>query len=87
MRRCAVAGKLTHPTALDRIRSAWTAGDRTDALRLAARLPRLGEQSDRIRKAWSAQSNPRFYRELGEDPTVLIKDGHTAMAERWNLPA
>lgn len=68
------------------IRAAIEAQDWTLALRLAARLPRLGEHSAAIKRAHEVVGNERFYRQLGRDPAALIEAGKRAVVARFSIP-
>lgn len=70
---------------IEKIRAAADSGDWQEALRVAAKFPELGDHRDRIQKAWSANRNPDFYRELGRDPADLFADGVAALKERYGL--
>ena len=73
------------PTKLSQVRDALAAGDVKKALRIAAKMGQLGDQAERITRAWNALTKPDFYRELGFDPDALVADGVVAMRERWGL--
>jgi hypothetical protein len=72
-------------TKLATLRAAFAAGDHASVLRIAARFPRLGEHRDVIARAWAALTNPRFYRELGQDPDACVAAGIAAVRDRWEL--
>ena len=72
-------------TKLDQMKALWAAGDRRNALRMAASWPMLGEHKDAIQRGWAATVNPGFYRQLGKDPEVVQKAGLEALAERYGL--
>lgn len=58
-------------------------GDWRNAIRVAARLPRLDEHRKAILDAQGAYENPRFYTQIGKDPAGLIAAGHAALVERF----
>lgn len=72
-------------TKLSKLKAAWDAGDRLEALRIAAKFPQLGPHKQAIHQAWNAHQNPSFYREIGRDPDALLEAGYTALAERYKL--
>ena len=72
-------------TKLARLRAAFAAGNTIEALRIAARFPRLGEQGSAIQRAWAAYSNPSFYRQIGHDPDLLIAAGVDALRDKYRL--
>lgn len=72
-------------TKLSKLKSAWSSGDRVEALRIAAAFPRLGAEKRAITQAWAALQNPGFYRQIGKDPEDLIGDGMEAIALKYEL--
>jgi len=70
-------------TKLSKVIEAWRAGNKAEALRLAAKFPQLGEHKERITRGHQARLRPDFYRELGQDPDALFADGLAAMLERY----
>lgn len=73
-------------TKLSKVIAAWRAGKKEEALRIAAKFPRLGEHAAVIQRGWAAFQNPEFYKELGHDPEELFNDAIRAIKERYNLP-
>ena len=71
------------PTKLAHLRDAMRAGNWEQALRMAARFPRLGEHKEAIVRAHEAYSNPRFYSQLGYDMEKLKAEGRRALVERY----
>jgi len=65
------------------VRTAMARADWPDAIRLAAKFPRLGEQAGAIRAANEAVQRPAFQRQIGRDPAVLIEAGKAALIERY----
>src|ERR1700730_3102880 len=57
------------------------AGDWRNAIRVAARLPRLDKNRAAILDAQGAYENPRFYAQIGKDAETLIEAG-AALRER-----
>jgi len=72
-------------TKLATLKRAFAAGNHADALRIAARFPRLGDETAAITRAWAAFSNPTFYRQLGHDPALLIATGIDALRDKYHL--
>lgn len=74
-------------TKLSRVLAALREGRGVDALRVAARFPRIGPPGSdfrkRITKGWEAHAHPRFYKDLGHDVDALVRDGVAAMRELW----
>lgn len=75
------------PTKLSKLKAAAAAGDWNEALRIAARFPRLGEHKVAILRAHEVANGhgARTYAQLGHDPDVLIADGIEALTDRYNL--
>ena len=59
------------------------AGDWRNAIRVAARLPRLDKHRAAILDAQGAYENPRFYEQIGKDAATLIEAGAAALRERF----
>jgi len=59
------------------------AGDWRNAIRVAARLPRLDKHRAAILDAQGAYENPRFYAQIGKDAETLIEAGAAALCERF----
>jgi hypothetical protein len=70
---------------LARLKAAFAAGHPLDALRIAAKFPRLGEHAGPITRAWAAHTNPEFYRQIGQDPALLIAAGIDALRDKYRL--
>lgn len=73
------------PSKLSLLKAAWERGDRSGALRIAAKFQELGEHKEAITRAWAAIQDPDFYRAIGKDPEALIAAGYAAMKERYGL--
>jgi hypothetical protein len=72
-------------TKLAAIRRHLEAGETIEALKIAARFPRLGEHKERITRAWAAHSHPDTYADMGYDPAALVADGIAAIRERFGI--
>ena len=59
------------------------AGDWRNAIRVAARLPRLDKHRCAILDAHGAYEDPRFYAQIGKDAETLIEAGAAALRERF----
>jgi len=71
------------PTKLAQLKSAMRACNWEQALRMAARFPRLGKHRETIVRAHEAYTHPKFYAQLGYDPEKLIAEGRRALIERY----
>lgn len=68
------------PTKLSILRGLMERGAWGDALRLAAKFPRLpADHEIAIRRGAEALKRPDFYRQVGKDPDRLIEDGVLAL--------
>src|SRR3984893_10058501 len=65
------------------IRGRMAAGDWRNAIRVAARLPRLDKHRAAILDAQGAYENPRFYTQIGKNTETLIEAGAAALCERF----
>ena len=72
-------------TKLAKLKAAWAAGDTRDALRIAAKFPRLGDDKAAITRAWNAHLRPDFYRQMGRDPEALVSAGVAALKSHYRL--
>jgi hypothetical protein len=72
-------------TKLAKLEAAYRSGNQREALRIAAKFPRLGEHKEPITRAWAAIQSPDFYRAIGQDPESLVADGVKALQVRYSL--
>lgn len=72
-------------TKISRVRDLMASGDEIGALRIVARFGRLGADAETIRRGWNAWTSPAFYRELGLDPTALVRAAIAAIRARYGL--
>jgi len=72
-------------TKLSIVKENWDNGNKIMALRVAAKFQKLGNEKRAITKAWSAYTNPDFYKQLGQDPNILIAEGLEALKQRYKL--
>ena len=70
-----------------RIRGAWASGDRIAALRIAARFFDRSEDTQIFKRGMYAFNNPKFYRQLRQDPDQMMADALQLLAEKFNLPS
>jgi hypothetical protein len=63
--------------------SAMRADDWPLAINLAAKFPRLGDESKDIMRAHEGLTRPDFQRQLGRDPNMLIEAGKAALIRRY----
>jgi len=68
---------------LDRLRGMIAAEEWHKAFKLAASLPKLGDDKVAIERAWEALARPDFVRGLGRDPDALVVAGKAAMRKRF----
>lgn len=59
------------------------AGHWPQAIKFAARFPRLGEHRAAILTASAALLSPGLYRGMGRDPAALVEAGVAALRERY----
>jgi hypothetical protein len=72
-------------TKLAKLKAALATGDHVGALRIAAKVPQLGDEKADITRAWGAIQNPDFFRQLGKDPERLIELGVLALRRRYKI--
>jgi hypothetical protein len=72
-------------TKLSAVKRHMQAGEWQEAIRLAARFPRLDRHRDAILSAHSAYTNPRFVVQLGKDLDALKDAGRAALIDRFGL--
>jgi hypothetical protein len=65
------------------VREHMAAGQWPEAIRLAARFPRLDHHRAAILDAHGAYTNPRFFAQIGLDIELLKAAGRTALVERF----
>lgn len=61
------------------------AGRWQEAIRIAARFPRLDAHKDAILGAHGAYTNPRFFAQLGKDIEAMKAAGQQALLDRFGL--
>jgi hypothetical protein len=69
----------------DQIRSAWDAGNRIAALRIAARFFDRSNETMIFKRGMDANNHPGFYRQLGKEPQELITAALDLLAKRFDL--
>lgn len=72
-------------TKLGKLRELHAKGDKIGALRIAAKFPRLGDKKEAITKGWAAHGSADFYRQIGQDPDLLVESGIKAMEDKYGL--
>src|SRR5262245_22922149 len=75
---------MREDTKLARIREAMRAGNWDEAVTIASRFQRLGEEAEVISRAANAIKNPDIYKELGYDPAELKEQGIAALKRRYS---
>lgn len=71
------------PRKLDSLLALMESGKWEEAIKFAARFPRLGKQREPILTAASALLSPRFYENLNRNPQNLVEAGIAALKERY----
>jgi len=69
----------------DQIRTAWHAGDRIGALRIAARFFDRSIDTAIFKRGMNAHNNPGFYRQLGKSPEQLTQAALQLLAKKLEL--
>jgi hypothetical protein len=72
-------------TKLSAVKNHMRAGQWQEAIRLAARFPRLGSERAAILDAHGAYTNPRFLTQVGKDIDALKRAGQQALLERYGI--
>lgn len=67
------------------VRALMAAGSWQEAIRLAARFPRLDVHRAAILDAHAAYTNPRFMVQIGKDIEALKDQGKAALVDRFTL--
>jgi hypothetical protein len=70
-------------TKISIVREHMAAGRWRDAIKIAARFPRLDRHRDPILDAWTAYTHPDFMRQIDRDPNALIAAGQAALIDRF----
>ena len=65
------------------VREHMAAGRWQDAIRIAARFPRLDQHRGAILDAHGAYTNPRFFTQIGKDVDALKDAGRDALIDRF----
>jgi hypothetical protein len=69
----------------DQIRSAWDAGDRIGALRIAAQFFDRSKRTKAFKHGMDAHNHPAFYRQIGKEPRELVTAALEILARRFDL--
>jgi hypothetical protein len=67
------------------IRTAWAAGDRLGALRIAARFFDRSDATKTFKRGMDAYNSPGFYRQLGKDPHQIVTDALAVLRKKFDL--
>jgi hypothetical protein len=70
---------------IDKIRTAWAAGDRIGGLRIAARFFDRSADTKTFKRGMDAHNNPDFYRQLGKEPEQIVGIALEVLARRFSL--
>lgn len=68
---------------IDALSALMKQGQWVEAIKFAAKFPRLGKQRNSILTASAAILSPDFYISMGKNPDMLIADGVAALKERF----
>jgi hypothetical protein len=69
----------------DKIRIAWTTGDKIGALRIAAQFFDRSSDTKSFKRGMDAHNNPGFYRQLGKEPEQIVGIALEVLARRFGL--
>ena len=72
-------------TKLSVVKRHMRAGEWQEAIRLAARFPRLDVHRNAVLDAHGAYTNPRFFVQIGRDLDALKDAGQRALLDRFGL--
>lgn len=72
-------------TKLDKVKFLILNGSKFEALKIVAKFPRLGSESDIIRTGWDAYQNPKFYQQIKKDPSILIDEAINAIIRKYKI--
>ena len=70
-------------TKLSKVRKAMAESRWGDAILMAAKFADLGNEAAEIMKAREGLLRPRFQRQIGRDPDILIEAGCAALRRRY----
>jgi hypothetical protein len=70
---------------VDKIRTAWAAGDQIGALRIAARFFDRSAATLTFKRGMDAHNNPSFYRQLGKSPDQLTASALELLVKKFRL--
>ena len=68
---------------IDILRGLMAGGKWQEAIKYAAKFPRLGAEKDAILKARDCINNPRFYVQLGQNIEANIEAGRQALIAKY----
>ncbi len=69
---------------IETLREHIQGGRRVEAIKFAAKFPRLGAGRNAILSAKDAIQNPDFYRQLKKDPEAVIQAGWQALLLQYS---
>jgi hypothetical protein len=70
---------------VSKVRSAWAAGDRIGALRIAARFFDRSADTKSFKRGMDAHNYPDFYRQIGRDPEQILAEALKSLEARFKL--
>ncbi len=74
--------KTTEPK-INILRAYVEEGRYYDALRIAAKFPRLGAEKEAITRGWEAITRPQLYKQMGQDPADLFACGLRSLLRKY----
>ncbi|WP_175689684.1 hypothetical protein [Burkholderia anthina] len=72
-------------TKISIVREHMAAGRWQEAIRIAARFPKLGAERAAILDAHGAYTNPRFFAQIGKDVETLKQAGQRALVLKYSV--
>ena len=69
------------------MRETWASGDHIGALRIAARFFDQSGDTQIFKRGMNAFNNPKFYRQLRQDPDQMTADALQLLAEKRRTSA
>ena len=70
---------------IDILKGHAASGNWNEAIKIAAKFPRLGKEKKDITRAWEAIIRPSFMVQLKQDPEHLIRIGIAALKSKYKI--
>jgi hypothetical protein len=80
---CYIETMNTPQKKIDQLSALMQAGQWEQAIKFAAKFPKLGKHKEAITRASSAILSPEMYRSMDKDPECLVAYGIEALKERY----